>query len=29
MVAPSFLCAKLLYKLLTYRFAADPRARRL
>jgi agmatinase len=29
MVAPSFLCAKLLYKLLTYRFAGDPRARRL
>ena len=29
MVAPSFLCAKLLYKLLTYRFAADPRAKRL
>ena len=28
-VAPSFLCAKLIYKLLTYRFAADPRARRL
>jgi agmatinase len=28
-VAPSFLCAKLLYKLLTYRFAADPRAKRL
>jgi agmatinase len=29
MVAPSFLCAKLIYKLLTYRFAADPRARRV
>ncbi len=29
MVAPSFLCAKLLYKLLTYRFAGDPRAKRL
>ncbi len=29
LVAPSFLCAKLLYKLLTYRFAADSRARRL
>jgi agmatinase len=29
MVAPNFLCAKLLYKLLTYRFASDPRARRL
>jgi agmatinase len=29
MVAPNFLCAKLLYKMLTYRFAADPRARRL
>jgi agmatinase len=29
MVAPSFLCAKLLYKLLTYRFATDPRAKRL
>jgi len=29
MVAPSFLCAKLIYKLLTYRFASDPRARRL
>jgi N1-aminopropylagmatine ureohydrolase len=29
MVAPSFLCAKLLYKLLTYRFANDPRAKRL
>src|SRR5262245_882672 len=29
MVAPSFLCAKLLYKLLTYRFAKDPRAKRL
>jgi agmatinase len=29
MVAPSFLCAKLIYKLLTYRFATDPRAKRL
>ena len=29
MVAPSFLCAKLLYKLLTYCFASDPAARRL
>lgn len=29
MVAPNFLCAKLLYKLLTYRFAADSRAKRL
>src|SRR4030095_11673726 len=29
MVAPSFLCAKLLYKLLTYRFASDPRAKRV
>ena len=29
MVAPSFLCAKLVYKLLTYRFASDPAARRL
>lgn len=29
MAAPSFLCAKLIYKLLTYRFASDPRARRL
>jgi len=29
MVAPSFLCAKLVYKLLTYRFVSDPRARRL
>jgi len=29
MVAPSFLCARLIYKLLTYRFAADPRAKRL
>lgn len=28
MVAPSFLCAKLIYKLLTYRFASDPRAKR-
>jgi agmatinase len=29
MVAPSFLCAKLLYKLLTYRFVNDPRVKRL
>jgi agmatinase len=29
MVAPNFLCAKLIYKLLTYRFAADPRAKRM
>jgi N1-aminopropylagmatine ureohydrolase len=29
LVAPNFLCAKLLYKLLTYRFAADPRAKRM
>ena len=29
MVAPSFLCAKLLYKLLTYRFIRDPRTKRL
>lgn len=29
MIAPNFLCAKLLYKLLTYRFAKDPRAKRL
>jgi len=28
-VAPSFLCAKLVYKLLTYRFAGDARAKRL
>jgi agmatinase len=28
MVAPTFLCAKLIYKLLTYRFASDPRAKR-
>jgi agmatinase len=28
-VAPTFLCAKLIYKLLTYRFAGDPRAKRL
>ena len=25
-VAPNFLCAKLVYKLLSYRFAGDPRA---
>jgi N1-aminopropylagmatine ureohydrolase len=29
MVAPSFLCAKLLYKLLTYRFLGDSRTKRL
>jgi agmatinase len=29
MVAPSFLCAKLIYKLFTYCFASDPAARRL
>ena len=29
MVAPTFLCAKLIYKLLTYRFLSDPRAKRL
>ncbi len=29
MVAPSFLCAKLLYKLLTYCFLNDPRTKRL
>jgi agmatinase len=29
MIAPSFLCAKLVYKLLTYRFASDPRAKRI
>jgi agmatinase len=28
MVAPTFLCAKLLYKLFTYCFARDPRTRR-
>jgi agmatinase len=28
-VAPNFLCAKLIYKLLSYRYAADPRVRRL
>jgi N1-aminopropylagmatine ureohydrolase len=28
MAAPNFLCAKLIYKLLTYRFADDPRAKR-
>jgi agmatinase len=28
-VAPTFLCAKLLYKLLTYFFAPDPRSRRI
>jgi agmatinase len=29
MVAPTFLCAKLIYKLLTYRFISDARAKRL
>jgi agmatinase len=29
MVAPNFLCARLLYKLLTYRFVNDPRSKRL
>ena len=29
MIAPNFLCAKLIYKLLTYRFASDPRSKRL
>jgi agmatinase len=29
LIAPNFLCARLLYKLLTYRFASDPRAKRL
>jgi agmatinase len=29
MVAPSFLCARLIYKLLTYCFVGDPRAKRL
>ena len=29
MVAPNFLCAKLVYKLLTYRFVNDPRSKRL
>jgi len=29
MIAPNFLCAKLIYKLLTYRFASDRRAKRL
>ena len=29
MVAPNFLCARLIYKLLTYRFAKDPRAKRV
>ncbi|HEY2431478.1 MAG TPA: agmatinase [Vicinamibacterales bacterium] len=28
LVAPNFLCAKLIYKLLTYRFLKDPRAKR-
>ena len=29
MVAPNFLCAKLVYKLLTYRYFSDPSAKRL
>jgi agmatinase len=29
MVAPNFLTAKLIYKLLTYKYASDPRARRV
>jgi agmatinase len=29
MVSPNFLCARLLYKLLTYRFVSDPRSKRL
>jgi len=29
MVAPTFLCAKLLYKLITYCFANDPLSRRI
>jgi agmatinase len=29
MVAPAFLCAKLLYKLFTYCFANDPLSRRI
>jgi agmatinase len=29
MVAPNFLAAKLIYKLLTYKYASDPRARRV
>jgi len=29
MIAPNFLCAKLIYKLLTYCFAAHPKANRL
>ena len=29
MIAPNFLCAKLIYKLLSYRFAGDSRAKRL
>jgi len=28
-VAPNFLAAKLIYKILTYKYASDPRARRL
>ena len=29
MVAPSFLCAKLLYKLLTYKYVNDPRTKKI
>ena len=29
LVAPNFLVAKLIYKLLTYKYASDPRAKRL
>jgi agmatinase len=29
LVAPNFLAAKLVYKILTYKYASDPRARRL
>jgi hypothetical protein len=29
MVAPNFLAAKLVYKLLTYKFASHPRTRRV
>jgi N1-aminopropylagmatine ureohydrolase len=29
MIAPNFLAAKLIYKLLTYKYAADPRSKRI
>ncbi|HEY3885179.1 MAG TPA: agmatinase [Vicinamibacterales bacterium] len=29
LIAPAFLCARLIYKLVTYRFAKDERARRV